>query len=345
MKFQNKNFKSTLFKKIFIKICRFFNFFIIDQGNLYLPVTNKFINEELSVVGKKSLTIPMGITKITRPVRSLDIILRTCASVNMPSQSKKRLFDKDKSEYTLRTLNSIIKSINSSKEIFDNINLKITIIDHNSKNEIINQMKVLLQNQFFKSDIVNLKIENFKDQIQSINQQNKKVTNNQISNMSNIHQSLLIGKECEDLIYFVEDDYIHSINSIKEMIFSYEKLSSQLQQDLILCPTDYPYLYNKMENTNILLGNKHHWRQTNETLCTFLTSSVIVKKYWETFTSACKIEHYPFEKPFHEIYKKEFCLSPIPSLAIHCTNMNSVYGLSPFIDYKKLWDENEIKSA
>ena len=345
MKFQNKNFKSTLFKKIFIKICRFFNFEIIDQGNLYLPVTNKFINEELSVVGKKSLTIPMGITKITRPVRSLDIILRTCASVNMLSQSKKRLFDKDKSEYTLRTLNSIIKSINSSKEIFDNINLKITIIDHNSKNEIINQMKVLLQNQFFKSDIVNLKIENFKDQIQSINQQNKKVTNNQISNMSNIHQSLLIGKECEDLIYFVEDDYIHSINSIKEMIFSYEKLSSQLQQDLILCPTDYPYLYNKMENTNILLGNKHHWRQTNETLCTFLTSSVIVKKYWETFTSACKIEHYPFEKPFHEIYKKEFCLSPIPSLAIHCTNINSVYGLSPFIDYKKLWDENEIKSA
>jgi len=345
MKFQNKNFKSTLFKKIFIKICRFFNFEIIDQGNLYLPVTNKFINEELSVVGKKSLTIPMGITKITRPVRSLDIILRTCASVNMLSQSKKRLFDKDKSEYTLRTLNSIIKSINSSKEIFNKINLKITIIDHNSKNEIINQMKVLLQNQFFKSDIVNLKIENFKDQIQSINQQNKKVTNNQISNMSNIHQSLLIGKECEDLIYFVEDDYIHSINSIKEMIFSYEKLSSQLQQDLILCPTDYPYLYNKMENTNILLGNKHHWRQTNETLCTFLTSSVIVKKYWETFTSACKIEHYPFEKPFHEIYKKEFCLSPIPSLAIHCTNINSVYGLSPFINYKKLWDENEIKSA
>ena len=50
----------------------------------------------------------MGIIKISRPVRSLDIILRTCASVNMLSQSKKRLFDANKSEYTLRTLNSII---------------------------------------------------------------------------------------------------------------------------------------------------------------------------------------------------------------------------------------------
>ena len=345
MKTQNKNSKSSIFKSIFIKICRLLKFEIIDQGNLYLPVTDRFLNEELSVVGKKSITIPMGITHITRPVRSLDIILRTCASVNMLSQSKKRLFEEKKSEYTLRTLNSIIKSINYSKEIFTKINLKITIIDHNSEIEVINQMQLLLNNQFFKCEIINLKIENFEKEILKINQQNKKVTDNQISNMSNIHQSLLIAKECEDLIYFVEDDYVHSINSIKEMILTYEKLSSQLERELILCPTDYPYLYSKADNSKIFLGHKYHWRQINESLCTFLTSSLVVKKYWENFTSVCKIEHYPFEKPFHEIYKKELCLSPLPSLAIHCTNINSVYGLSPFIDYKKLWEESEIKNA
>jgi len=342
MKTQNKNFKSNIFKKIFIKICRILKFEIIDQGNLYLPVADKFANEELSIVGKKALTIPMGITNITRPVRSLDIILRTCASVNMLSQSKKRLFEEKKSEYTLRTLNSIIKSINHSTEIFTKINLKITIIDHNSKIEIINQMKLLLKDQFFKSEIINLKIENFENGIEKINQQNKKVTDNQISNMSNIHQSLLIAKECEDLIYFVEDDYIHSVDSIKEMLLTYEKISTQLKQELILCPTDYPYLYSKMERSNILLGNKYHWRQIDESLCTFLTSSLIVKKYWENLTSICKKEHYPFEKPLHDIYKKEFCFSPIPSLAVHFTNINSVYGLSPFIDYKKIWKENEI---
>ena len=345
MKTQNKNFKSNIFKKIFIKICRILKFEIIDQGNLYLPVADKFANEELSIVGKKALTIPMGITNITRPVRSLDIILRTCASVNMLSQSKKRLFEEKKSEYTLRTLNSIIKSINHSTEIFTKINLKITIIDHNSKIEIINQMKLLLKDQFFKSEIINLKIENFENGIEKINQQNKKVTDNQISNMSNIHQSLLIAKECEDLIYFVEDDYIHSVDSIKEMLLTYEKISTQLKQELILCPTDYPYLYSKMEESNILLGNKYHWRQIDESLCTFLTSSLIVKKYWENLTSICKKEHYPFEKPLHDIYKKEFCFSPIPSLAVHFTNINSVYGLSPFIDYKKIWKENEITNA
>ena len=342
MKTQNKNPKSNILKKIFIKICRLLKFEIIDQGNLYLPVNNKFANEELSIIGKKSLTIPMGVTSITRPVRSLDIILRTCTSVNMLSQSKKRLFEEKKSEYTLRTLNSIIKSINHSKEIFTKINLKITIIDHSSEIEIINQIQLLLKDQFFKSKIINLKIENFENEIEKINQQNKETTNNQISNMSNIHQSLLIAKECEDLIYFVEDDYIHSVDSIKEMLLTYEKISTQLKQELILCPTDYPYLYSKMERSNILLGNKYHWRQIDESLCTFLTSSLIVKKYWENLTSICKKEHYPFEKPLHDIYKKEFCFSPIPSLAVHFTNINSVYGLSPFIDYKKIWKENEI---
>ena len=345
MKTQNKNHKSNILKKIFIKICRLLKFEIIDQSNLYLPVTNKFANEELSIVGKKSLTIPMGVTNITRPVRSLDIILRTCTSVNMLSQSKKRLFEEKKSEYTLRTLNSIIKSINHSKEIFTKINLKITIIDHSSEIEIINQIQLLLKDQFFKSKIINLKIENFENEIEKINQQNKETTNNQISNMSNIHQSLLIAKECEDLIYFVEDDYIHSVDSIKEMLLTYEKISTQLKQELILCPTDYPYLYSKMERSNILLGNKYHWRQIDESLCTFLTSSLIVKKYWENLTSICKIEHYPFEKPLHDIYKKEFCFSPIPSLAVHFTNINSVYGLSPFINYKKIWQENEITNA
>ena len=342
MKTQNKNPKSNILKKIFIKICRLLKFEIIDQGNLYLPVNNKFANEELSIIGEKSLTIPMGVTSITRPVRSLDIILRTCTSVNMLSQSKKRLFEEKKSEYTLRTLNSIIKSINHSKEIFTKINLKITIIDHSSEIEIINQIQLLLKDQFFKSKIINLKIENFENEIEKINQQNKEITNNQISNMSNIHQSLLIAKECEDLIYFVEDDYIHSVDSIKEMLLTYEKISTQLKQELILCPTDYPYLYSKMERSNILLGNKYHWRQIDESLCTFLTSSLIVKKYWENLTSICKKEHYPFEKPLHDIYKKEFCFSPIPSLAVHFTNINSVYGLSPFIDYKKIWKENEI---
>ena len=43
-----------------------------------------------------------------------------------------------------------------------------------------------------------------------------------------------------------------------------------------------------------------------------------------------------------EIYKDELCISPIPSIAIHCTNVNSIYGLSPNKNWKKIWDDNEV---
>ena len=342
MKIKKEN-KTPWFKKIFIKICRLLGYEIIDQSNFHLPVTDQHINEDLSKVGKRSLTIPMGKVEITRPVKSLTIILRTCASVNMLTQSKKRIFDQEKSEYTFRSLNSIINSLNFAKELFDNVNIELIIVDHNSEKSVVDKIKLIISNQFFKSRFISLNVDDFKKDINSKNEKNEKVTFNQMSNMSNIHQSLILAKESDDLIYFVEDDYIHSIHAIKEMIFTYEKLSSMLKTELILCPSDYPYLYSEIENAKIFLGNKSHWRSIKETLCTFLTSKQMVMKYWDELTSMCKFEHYPFEKPLHNIYEKEYCLSPIPSIAIHCTNINSIFGLSPNVDWKKTWEESELK--
>ena len=256
MKIKNKANKKSWFKKIFIKICRLLDYEIIDQSNFYLPVTDQHIDEDLTKIGKRSLTIPMGKVEITRPVKSLTIILRTCASVNMLTQSKKRLFDQEKSEYTLRSLNSIIKSINFAKEKFDNVNFELIIVDHNSEQTVIDKIKLILSNQLFKNRFVSLNVDDFKKNINPVNEKNEQVTFNQMSNMSNIHQSLLFAKESDDLIYFVEDDYIHSIKTLKEMILTYEKLSTLLKTELILCPTDYPYLYSEIDNSKIFLGDK-----------------------------------------------------------------------------------------
>ena len=76
--------------KIFIKLCRIFGFEVIDQSNFTIPTSNKPVNESISIPGKSSVTLPLGKVEITRPVRSLDVILRTCMSVNMLTQSKKR---------------------------------------------------------------------------------------------------------------------------------------------------------------------------------------------------------------------------------------------------------------
>ena len=342
MKEINSSVKTNFFKKIFIKICRILGYEIIDQSSFYVPTQKKSLDENLNIQGKKSITLPLGETKVSRKVKALTVIYRSCTNINMLTQNKKRLFDKEKSEYTFRSLNSIISSLNQAKKSFPQIEFDVVVIDYNSKKNDVDQMKKQLNKSYFNNSIISLNINEFKDKIKKVNAENKDVTENQVSNMSNIHKSLLIAKkQCNDLVYFVEDDYLHQKDAIGEMIFTYERIASQTNRELILCPTDYPYLYTKIDSTNIFLGSTKHWRVVGETLCTFLTSSNMLQKHWDKFISMCQFEHKPFEQPLHDIYKLEYCLSPIPSLALHCTNVNSIYGLSPTMNWKKIWEENE----
>jgi hypothetical protein len=332
----------NIFKKLFIKLCRFMGFEIIDQSNFYIPTSDKNLNQTLSKSGIKSINLPLGEVKITRKVKSLDVIIRTCSSVNMLTQNKKRIFEKEKIEYTLRSINSILRNIDYAKDYHPNIDIKIIVIDHNSSSENLAKIKNLLNSTSTQSKLLNLDISEFENEIKKTNEKNEETSSNQISNMSNIYKSLLLSKLSKDLIYFVEDDYIHELDSLTEMLFTYERIASLTDRELIICPTDYPYLYVQAESTNIYLGEKYHWRKIDATLCTFLTSKQIIEKHWNKFLSICTFEHYPFETPLHEIYKQELCVSPIPSIAIHCTNINSIYGLSPNKDWKKIWDENKV---
>ena len=339
MKNIKKANKPSFFKKLYIKLSRKLGYEIIDQNNFEIVTSDKKMDEHLSQLGRKSINLPLGEVKISRKVKALDIIIRTCASVNMLTQNKSRLFEKEKIEYTVRTIASLL---NSSKDPeLENLKINFIVIDHNSTTKNLKA----IDNTFKKFEknytLINLDVSKFSQTIEKLNQRGKEVTDNQKSNMANIHQSLLEAKKCEDLIYFVEDDYLHKKESLKEMIFTYERLASQTNNEIILCPADYPYLYAKSEITQNFLGQNYHWRKVNETLCTFLTSKKIVEKYWEKYVSMCEKEHAPFEKPMHDIYEKELCISPIPSLAIHFTNINSIFGLSPNVNWKKIWDENE----
>ena len=332
--------KNSFLKRIFIKLSRKLGFEIIDQNTFKIVTLDKKINDEISTIGKNSISLPLGKINITRPVKALDIIIRTCASVNMLTQNKKRLFDKEKIEYTSRTIYSLLNSVKNNSQL-DEIKINFKVIDHNSSKQNLEKINSIFKSFGTNYDLINLDISNFENEIENLNERGEKVSFNQISNMANINKSLLEAKKCEDLIYFVEDDYLHQKHAISEMIFTYERLASQINKDLILCPTDYPYLYAKADVTQNFLGHNYHWRKVNETLCTFLTSKNIIEKYWDQYISMCKKEHAPFEKPLHRIYEKELCISPIPSLAIHFTNINSIFGLSPNIDWEKIWEENK----
>ena len=320
-------------KKLFIKICKLFGFELIDQNKFSSPTLNKELNEELSILNHKSIILPLGEVKITREIKSILVIVRMNTEIEIWDQNKKRLFEEPKIEYSVRSINSLIKSINFCKIKYPTLPIKTLIIDDNSNLENLNRIKKLIEKTDF--EIISLDHNKFEKKIQ------KQKTKETFSNLASLLQSFETGKDKgDDLIFFVEDDYLHFEPMLEEMVASYERISSQIGKDIFMCPSDYPYLYMTNEKTNILIGNKRHWRTINKTLCTFMTSKHLLDKYWDNFNKTCQNRHDPFEKYLNEIYEKEICISPIKSLSLHLTNVNSSYGLSPFIDCKKLWDQN-----
>ena len=321
-------------KKIFIKLAKFLGFELIDQNDFTSPTLGKQLNEDLSIFNKKSIILPLGEVKITRKVNSVLIIIRMNTEIEIWDQSKKRLFEYPKIEYSVRSINSLITSINFCQSNNPNLKIKTIIIDDHSNEKNLNQLKKITDGK--KIEILSLNHEKFKSIIQY---QKSKET---FPNLSSLLQSFEIAKEQgDDLIFFIEDDYLHFQPMLDEMVMTYERISSQIGRDIFMCPSDYPFLYMKNKKTNILIGNNRHWRTTDKTLCTFMTSKYLINKYWVNFEKTCLDRHDPFEKYINEIYQKEICISPLKSLSIHLTNINSSYGLSPFIDYKKLWDESK----
>ena len=328
--------KKSIIKKLFIKLSKVLGYEIIDQSDFSSPTLQKELNEDLSIINEKSIVLPLGDVIISKKVSSVLMIFRTNTDIEIWDQNKKRLFELPKIEYSLRSLNSLIKSINFCKTKYPNIKFKTIIVDDKSKEENLNKIKKLIDGSGLDISISQLNHDKYKN---IIKQQKNDQT---FSNLASLLQSFEIGKEQgEDLVFFVEDDYLHFEPMMEEMIASYERIASQVNKDIFMCPADYPYLYMNNEKTNILIGNKRHWRTINKTLCTFMTTKPLLNKYWDNFYNTCLDRNDPFEKHLNEIYIKEFCISPLKSLSLHLTNINSSYGLSPFINYKKLWDENE----
>ncbi len=328
--------KKSIFKKFFIKTSKFLGYEIIDQNEFFSPTLEKNINENLSNINK-SIVMPLGEVKLTRKVKSILILFRTNTNINIWDQNKKRIFEYPKIEYALRSLNSLIKNIKYLNNN-NNLEVKLKIVEDDSSDENLKKISDMINNSNLDIEVINHKNNIHKNII-------KKQTNNAtFSNLSSLLKCFEIAKdEGKDLVFFIEDDYIFFESALDEIVTSYERISSQINRELFICPTDYPYFYMDNQKTNVLIGSKRHWRLVSKTLCSFITSHTLIKEYWSNFYDNCLDRHDPFEKYLNKIYEKEICISPIKSLSLHMTNINSSYGLSPFIDYKSLWDENDYK--
>mgnify|MGYP000497059011 FL=1 len=328
---------TNILKKLFVKLIKALGFEIIDQNQFKSPTLNKELNEKLSNINK-SIVLPLGEVKLKKKISELLIIFRTNSNIEIWDQNKKRIFEANKIEYVKRSLNSLIKSIDNLNQNYPSIKINLVIVDDKSKRENIDKIINILDKTKINYELINHDNSEHKNIIK------EQKNTDTFSNLSSLLKSFEVGKnKGKDLIYFIEDDYLHFRYSLEEMIGTYERIASQLDKELIICPADYPFLYMDNEKTNLLIGNKRHWRTISKSLCSLMTSKEILDKYWGNFYQNCVDRHDPFEKYLNMIYEKEICISPVKSLSIHLTNINSSYGLSPFIDYKSLWDENNYK--
>ena len=194
-------------KKVFIKISRLLGFEIIDQNNFVSPTLNKELNENLSEFNKKSIVLPLGEVEIKRKIESLLIIFRTNSNIGIWDQNKKRIFEQDKIIYVEKSLNSLIKSIKFAEQNLSSLDIKLIILDDNSNDQNLEKIKKICDIAEINHEIMN---HDFQINRNNIKEQKTKET---YSNLSTLLTSFNLGKKNgKDLIFFVEDDYIHFNN-------------------------------------------------------------------------------------------------------------------------------------
>ena len=228
--------KKNIIKKIFIKISKILGFELIDQNEFESPTLEKEINKNLSNENK-SIIMPLGVVDLTRKVESLLILFRTNSNIEIWDQNKKRIFEDSKIEYALRSLNSLIKSIKYLEKTKKNIKINLKIVDNGSAETNLDKIKNLLKKFNYQADII---IHNNSEYEKIIKKQKNIDT---FSNLSSLLKCFELGKRADDIVFFVEDDYLHFETALEEMISSYERISSQIKKDIFVCSADYPFLY------------------------------------------------------------------------------------------------------
>ena len=129
-------FLKKIIKKILIKLNRFNGYEIIDQNEFSFPSLKDKRFDDLSIINKKSIVLPLGEVKITRKVKSLGIIVRTNSNIHISDQNKKRIFNKEKISYIEKSLESLMISIKSLKSKYKQFEINLTIVDQSNDEKI-----------------------------------------------------------------------------------------------------------------------------------------------------------------------------------------------------------------
>lgn len=248
--------------------------------------------------------------------RHLKIILRTCGRVE-GLNTRQRYIAEPKIEIIKKCVSSLINSINN---VHDHT-IEVVVLDDNSSDSCIQNVKNILSHCKFPTQFISV------------------TDGTGINHM--LKKSNEMAETAEDLIYHVEDDYLHFPDAIQDLLDSYDEFESKTNKLITINPHDDIWRYTRnVYPSYILLGTYRHYRTCLQTCYTFLTSKKVVQQYKNHFDDAANLMgkiDWAEDKTINQVWSKPdvMVFSPIPSLAQHIMDES---GKDPFINFEALWD-------
>lgn len=253
----------------------------------------------------------------------LDIVLRTCDRGNVHVDWRERYHGISKQDLVIGCTKSIVRSIQSC-----DAEVNLIVLDDHSSNETVDKIKEAIAP--INGTFIHLEEMGY--------------------NYSAHQQWILCRDSTADLVYSVEDDYLHCPTAIQEMIDSYSLFVDRLKKDtIVLYPFDEPSEYNPPSRTDFIVhGSARHWRTGIFSTNVLMAKPQLFKDHWELFEVLAlkyngdylnpRTEHYEESNTIWKIWSQGNYIrfNPIPSLALH---MQFDQQKDPFIDWQQWWKE------
>jgi hypothetical protein len=263
----------------------------------------------------------------------IEIILRTHDKSNVHKTTRtdieveERYCKKDKKTLALGCAASLIKSSNA----VEGHEINIKVLDDHSTKEFLVELKELFEKSKWPYEITNLKKSGF--------------------NQSALKAFELGKKSKADLVYLVEDDFLHIPSALQEMIDNWDLFTRLSGREIVLYPYDFTDDYINPTASVVVHGTNRHWRTGFWTTYTLFLRPQVISEHWDKFeTLALKYDptySVPIEENQNEattiakIWTEGPALrfSPIPSIALH---MQFERQKDPYIDWQQWWNDYTV---
>lgn len=258
-------------------------------------------------------------------INKLVVYIRTCLRQNRNVDTTARFTGASTAETVYRCLSSTIQAINYAYHQAGNKDVEVIILDDHSDAAYL---------------------EKIKDLGKDIHCPWKLQTTRETGQGKSLHEQFELAKPLNALCYFCEDDYLHEQSAIFEMWDFYRQMVDQTGTHLVLHPQECEFLYHTHYPSYIIAGKNRHWRTMNHATHVLFTHSHVVKSYWQYFENTKYVgdrknrQLGAESKTTNLLFKHIPGFCPIPAVAGHA---QFELTLPPCFNWKKIWDENEVK--